>query len=401
MAGTKYRGVMLSDGTTLQSSITVDSADYVDQRMNVLFLGVVLNVYPSDSDKNRSGFQTTDRKGYRHECTVLVTDDGQDGYMVLDNVAITPDVPIGLDDYQEKLPKGSSILVDGQDYDATLNQIDPYDLDGDWCVVGFLGGRIDSPFVVRWWPHARNSFDPATSGVAGDETSLVQLGRYFRRINGVETVISSKGDILVSTTYTGASLNPGGDPTFGRFPRNVNPDVGGRVRLTVKPTQTFEIDFNPQQDGIGAVDAPDPDLPQTNPPQVEPEAEQPEGLPPETYLYVDRDAVDLYVPVFVSINSQDQMVVKATNFVTITTEDYIDLTATNKITLEAEKLYLGQAAEDSEEDPVVLGEKLREWFLTPFQVLSPFGPLKIDPTTVSPIGSSPYDDTLSEKSFVE
>jgi len=404
MFSSKYRGVTLPDGTTLQSSVATDLTDYPDQRLNALFLGVILDVFPSDSDKNRSGYQTTDRRGYRHECTVLITDDGQNGYLTLENVAITPDAPIGLDDYAEKIPKGSSILFDGEDYDATLKQIDPYDLDGDWCVVGFLGGRIDSPFIVRWWPHARNSFDPATSGVAGDETALVQLGRYFRRVNGVETVINPRGDIIISTTYCGASLAPGSDPTFGRFPRNVNEEVGGSVRLYVKPSQTFEIDFNPQQDGIGVVDAPDVNMPQTNPPQQEAEPEETGELPAESFLYMDREVLDLYIPVSASIVSQDNVLVKAVNFISIATdgdEDYIDLTSNVKMTLESTKIYLGQAAEDSEEDPVVLGEKLREWFITPFQVLSPFGPLKIDPTTVTPVGSAPYDDTLSEKSFVE
>jgi hypothetical protein len=370
--------------------------------MNSFFLGVVLDIHPSDSDKNRSGFQTTDRRGYRHECTVLVVDDGQDGYLMLDNVALTPDAPIGLDDYQEKLPKGSSILFDGEDYDSTLKQIDPYDLDGDWCVIGFMGGRIDSPFVVRWWPHARNPFDPATSGVAGDETALVQLGRYFRRVNGVETVINPSGDIIISTTYSGSSLAPGEDSTFGRFPRAINEEVGGSVRLYVKPSQSFEIDFNPQQDGIGVLDAPDSNLPQTNPPQQEAESEETGELPAESFLYFDREVLDLYIPVTASIVSQDNMLLKAVNFISIATdgdEDYIDLTSNVKMTLESTKIYLGQFAEDEEEDPVILGEKHRTWFLDTFQVLSPFGPLKIDPATVQE--GSPYDDTLSVKSYVE
>jgi hypothetical protein len=380
----------------------MDMSDYPDQRMNALFLGVILDIIPSDSDKNRSGFQTTDRQGYRHECTVLVTDDGQHGYMLLENVAITPDAPIGLDDYAEKLPKGSSVLFDGEEFDANLKQIDPYDLDGDWCVIGFLGGRIDSPFIVRWWPNARNPFDPATSGVAGDETSFVQLGRYFRRINGVETVINSSGDIIISTTYCGSALNPGGEQTFGRFPRNVNEEVGGSVRLYVKPTQTFEIDFNPQQDGIGVLDAPDANLPQTNPPQTEPAPEETGELPAESFLYFDREVLDVYIPVTASIVSQDNILLKAVNYISIATdgdEDYIDLTSNVKITLESTKIYLGQAAEDDEEDPVLLGEKMREWFGSTgaHQILSPFGPLKVDPASLE----APYDDIESKKSFVE
>ena len=397
MATTKYRGVSLRDGTTLQSSVTLDMEDYRDQAMNQLFLGVILDVIPSDADKNRSAFQTTDRKGYRHECTVFIVDDGQDGYLVLDNVAITPDAPIGLDDYQEKLPRGCSNLVDGEEFDINFAEVDPYDLDGDWCVIGFLGGRIDSPFVVRWWPHARNPFDPATSGIASNEASLVQVGRYFRRINGVETVINARGDIVVSTTLSGTALNLGGDPTRGRFSRIENPEVGGSVRINIKQSQTLELDFNPQQDGIGVLDAPDPSLPQTNPPQVDPEAEETGELPESTYMYISKDQADLYVPVSATIVSQDFILAKATNYVSVSTEDFIDLTATNKITFEAEKLYLGQAAEDSEEDPVLLGEKHRAWLRDDCLVLSPFGPLKLDPVPLL----TPYDATQSVKSFVE
>lgn len=396
---TGYRPTTLRDGTVIQGSMVEDPREYSSRNMNKFFLGIILDVYVSDFDDNRSAQQNQDRKGHRHECTILVTDDGNSGNLTLENVVITPDVPVGLNDYCEKLPQGSSNQIDGADYNVNLDQVDPYDLDGDWCVVGFIGGRIDSPFIVSWWPHARNVYDPATSGNGYDGEALVQSGRYFRRTNGVETIINSKGDIIISTTFTSATLAHGSDPLLGRYPMNQNPEVGGSIRINVKPSQSFEMDFNPQQDGIGVIDAPDPNMPQTNPPQSDPEAEKTGELPLESYVYIDRSQAAFYIPAMVTITTQDNVLVTATNFISLATEDYIDLTATNQITFEATKIYLGQAAENDEEDPVLLGEKMRAWFGSTgaHQILSPFGPLKVDPASLE----APYDDIESKKSFVE
>jgi len=376
---TKYKDTLAPDGTVVQGSTVTDYEDYPNTRMYGFILGVVLDVYTSDILKNRSSQQKEDRQGFTQECTVLAVNDGGSAYTVYENVMITPDAPVGLDDYSERLPRPCSAQVSGGEYDSSLQGIDPYSLDGDWCVIGFIGGMIDAPFVVRWWPNARNSLDAATSGNGVDQTSLVQDRRYFRRINGVETVINSSGDIILSTTFANSTLLFGEDPALGRLARSRNEEEGGSVRVYIKPSQTLELTFNPQEEGIGIIDVADPELPQTNPPQTEPEAS---GEVNETYLYIDRDQADLYIPISLIV----------------TTDDFISLTSVNKITFESEKIYLGLGAE-GEDDPVVLGEKLREWFTNPFQVLSPFGPLKIDPTVIVP--SSPYDTTLSEKSFVE
>lgn len=375
-----YRPVFGEDQSVIQQSLTIDSEDYKHFRISYPMLGVILSVYPADVDQNRSAMQAVDRKGHTHECTVQIVNDGSGSYTTLENVIITPDSPTGLDDYEERLPRGSSALTTGAEYKPNLNGIDPHDLDGDWCVVGFLGGRIDSPFIIRYWPHARNTLDAATSGGGLNGDFLVQDRRYFRRTNGVETVVTSEGNILLSTTFANSVLTPGEDPVSGRIARTLDEDVGGSVKVVVKPSQTLEIDFNTQVEGVGIFGNTEPQLPQLNPPVEEPVDD---GEKTDTYLFVDKNQVDLTIPVSV----------------TFTSGDFIRYEATNKVTLEAEKLYLGQAAEDSEEDPVVLGEKLREWFTNPFQVLSPFGPLKIDPTVIVP--SSPYDTTLSEKSFVE
>jgi hypothetical protein len=382
---TSYRPVMAPDGTVIHSGLTTDDADYADMNLNKLILGVILDVYASDYHKTRSAQQTIDRHGHTHECTVLGVNDGSSAYTVYENVIITPDAPSGLDDYIEKLPRGSKSLVDGTVYDSSLRHIDPYDLDGDWCVLGFLGGRIEAPFIVRWWPHARNTYDTATSGEGSDGEALVQNRRFFRRMNGIETVVTGQGNIVVSTTRANTFIDPGSDNKFGRFARTTDEDEGGSIRINIKPSQYFELSFNPQDEGIGNVDVADEELPQLNPIQGDPEAASER---PESYIYADRDQVDFYIPdTFNAVVGTD---------VNISADNNATLEATNTLQLEGELIKIG---ENAEADPTVLGEKLRT-FLSAVEVLSPFGPLRINPAhLLAP--SSIYDNTLSTKSVVE
>ena len=372
---TSYRPVRASDGTIIQDGLTVGEDDYADMRFTKLVLGVVLDVYPSDKIKNRSAQQTTNRHGHTHECTVLVVNDGSSAYMTLENVIITPDAPSGLDDYSERLPRPSSVQVDGEALDSSLQGIDPYNLDGDWCVVAFMGGRIEAPFILRWWPHARNVFDTATSGEGYDSQALVQNRRYFRRINGVETVITSKGHIIVSTNLTNSILAPGSDPKTGRFPRSNRDEEGGSIKLAIKPSQLLEITFNKHVDGQGIFDSEEPELPQVNPPQST-SFEYTENS--QTYIFCDKEQINISLPDTFNLKAGNSAIIKAENLVE----------------LEAEQIKLGKGAGSN---PVILGEEMRLWLRDKCRILSPFGPLKIDPLTLT----ADYDLTQSNKSVVE
>lgn len=257
------------DGTPLQQSLTVDPKHSVTFNMTKLMLGVILDVQMSDSRDNRAAQTSDSRRGSVHTATVYVVDDGNSTPAVLKNVIITPDEISALDDYSERIPKGTSFSLYGEQLNSGLNNIDPYSLDGEWCVVGFLGGWYGKPFVLRWWPHMRNTFDPATSGSGnpgfnGDGTALIQSRRKFQRINGVEFVISRQGNIYLSTTYSGTSVLPKPETTRGRLPRSAT-GSGGSVRLWVKPSEVMELTWNPQEDGLGIYDGHDDALPQTNP----------------------------------------------------------------------------------------------------------------------------------------
>lgn len=256
------------DGTPIQSAVLQQDSRYQHTAVTQLMVGVVLEVYPSDSYQNRSAWQRTDRRGQWHECTVLVLNDATGAYMRLKNVVILPVGPSGIDNYTEYLPRPSTKLVTAQEYNNSLHVVDPYELDGDFCVVGFIGGSIDQPVLLSYYPHPRNTLDPATSGGGnpdsnGAGTALVQ-NRYFQRMNGVEYVVTKMGDIYLSTTYAGGVVDFEAPLEKGRFARQV-PDVGGSVCVDIKPGQFLELNFNPTVDGAGLFGAWEDALPQTNP----------------------------------------------------------------------------------------------------------------------------------------
>ncbi len=234
-------------------------------------LGVVLEVRRSDDPANVTSFQRTDARGYMHSATVLVMmDEGAGAYLRLEHVTICPSIPSGIDGYSEHLPRPCTGTVDGTQFNGRLSGVNPYDLDGDWCVVSFIGGSIRHPYITSWWPHPRNVFDAQTSGEGnpnqrGQGQALDQMGRILQRVNGVETVVTSKGDVYFSTTWANSSVTLGEtEATQGRFHRQEH-DVGGTVVLNIKPSQNLIIDFNPEIEGGHFASGFEDDLPQTNP----------------------------------------------------------------------------------------------------------------------------------------
>lgn len=303
-------------GSPVQQSLTLRPADYVGLNISRLMLGLILEVYPADDSRNRSSFQREDRRGYLHACTVLIIQDGRGTYVPMENVIITPDSPTGLDDYCERLPRGCTGLVTGENWNSQFNHINPYDLDGDWCIVGFLGGSIDQPFIVRWWPHPRNPFDPATSGnvnpnAPDDGETLVQNGRMFHRINGVEFTVTKAGNIYVSTYRASSTLNFGSDlsPIEGRFPRTLNEDTGGSFKMWIKPSQSFELDWNTPEDGLGRFGLADEEIPQTNPNQSGASSSTTEKT--KTYIYAENDRISITVPDSFSVLSKKRLLLES------------------------------------------------------------------------------------------
>lgn len=301
--------IVNSYGEPVQQSITVNPRDVSALNVTKTILGVVLSVNSADNDSNRSAIQRADRRGYLHTCTVLVVEDGRSSVYTLGNVVITPDFRCGVDDYYERLPRGCSGLVTGESWNSELNNINPYDLDGDWCIVGFLGGSLDTPYILRWWPHPRNPYDVSTSGQRNpaDPSSspyLTQDGRVLHRTNGVEFVVTSIGDVYMSTNLASSDLKFGDplSPENGRFPRDTDADNGGSVKAWIKPSQTLELDWNPPVNGIGILDAPDPEIPQTNPANVG-RAEDKQN----SYILLDKERALIEVPEKLEVISKQQI----------------------------------------------------------------------------------------------
>lgn len=299
-----------------QGSLRTPAYAQIMHNLHRTVLGVVLSVQTSDSFQNRSVHQRSDRHAAGAVCEVLVMNDGKSAstFWRLSNVRVLPAHPSGLDNYEEALPRGSSKLVNGDDFDITAHDFDIHDLDGDWVVVSFVGGNEHLPYISNYWPSPRNSLDPQTVGTghpnsAGEGQALKQSqgrGRYFRRINGVEQVINERGDIFLSTYYAGGDItpNPEGTTTNGRFSREIASGEGGGIRLNMKTSQPLELNWNEQVDGIGLNDAHDPGLPQTNPPQLTP---YPTGDRSSTFIQITNQAVSLEVPTMFNVKSRDQL----------------------------------------------------------------------------------------------
>lgn len=314
----RFRRTIEYDGTIMQSALSTFSADYAEDRLFGSYLGIVLEVYPSDADENATADFTGERRGFGHLCNVLLIDGPKEMYFPLEGVLITPTMPCGIDHYTEFLPRGTSGIIGSNLYDAELVGVDVSKMDGDRCIVSFLGGSIYGPYISCWWPHPANTFDPQTSGKGNDGAALDQSGRYFRRINGVEQVISKTGDIWISTYHAGTQVEPekGGSSDNSRFARTENSDRGGSVRVNVKPSQTVELSWKKQVDGRGAGDNEDAALPQANPKK---NIAAVSG--DETKVKLDKDAVNIEVPSLLQVLSSDKIRLDADSLIKLGSDD--------------------------------------------------------------------------------
>lgn len=307
-----YRGIFGYAGEPVQQSMTEHGADYTHKNNFKMKLGVILTVYTADSIYNTSALSTAVGRGCRHECTVQIIEDGIGNYSKLDHVVIPPSAPSGVDNYYEALPRGSSQTINvGSVFDPNVQLMDPYDCDGDWCIVAFVGGEQDYPFIVSWWPSPRNFADPQTTGPGTLNTNtqgfvLDQSNRLFRRVNGTELTITKAGDIYLDTSTAGEPVVFGLPPVKGKTARAPS-TTGGSFRGVLKPTASLELDWNIPQDGEGLGQTPDPQIPQSNP------ATTPQGntfAPVQklsTFLKVDAAVFDLMVPTEIKMKSNSMV----------------------------------------------------------------------------------------------
>lgn len=285
------------DGTIRQSAHFMNTQDYSRERMTFPVLGVVLNLHSPDSDKNASAIPKEDQRGYRWEATVLVVADGYDTPWMIHHAVVLPQGPSGMNNFQEALPRPSSKMVDGSQFTHSMSRIDWKKLDGDWCIVQFIGGQITHPIITHWFPHPSNVVDPATA--AKVEGTLQQAFRYFKRYNGTKFVITNQGSIYIDTNESNSLLSYGEES-----PKRKESDKGGDVQLDIKSGRKFEVNFNKPV----PLPESEPSLPQPNPPDTPVDQTREDTL---SRLTMDKTFIEAVAKEVAKIIASDKIEIKA------------------------------------------------------------------------------------------
>lgn len=163
-------------------------------------LGIVLSVHYADESDNLlytmlQGDDTQAKQASHVEATVLIIYGAVTMYIQLDHVAIlqgkcgyrgpsagepadwSEDIPTGCTDseLEEFYAKGLVNGVEG--------------LSGDWVVVDFIGGVLQTPVIINWFPNPKNKKDAATKEVGR---------RFLLRRNNSEIQINKNGDLHIT-----------------------------------------------------------------------------------------------------------------------------------------------------------------------------------------------------------
>jgi hypothetical protein len=246
----------LRDGTVLQSALLRapnDRAPFSEAFVPVL--GMVVAAYPPDHPSNRSAAHTSDpARGACLEIDVEVF--GADRAVCggrISNVVVTPDALSELDEFDEDYPRVATKIVGS---DRNIDDDAPaWRMDGQWVVVGFLGGSSRRPFVMRWFPNPLNFFDGATQGGTG---FLPQAGRKRRRTRGIDWVITKEGSVLLDMQGAGTDV----DPKTGERTTPLGATRKGDLFVYGRDGRIVGLDFNPRL----PTPVSEPAFPQTNPP---------------------------------------------------------------------------------------------------------------------------------------
>jgi hypothetical protein len=245
--------IELPDGSIYSSSQLSFAMDKAHENLTTPMVGVILAVNPSDdSDNLTAAVEPSNQKGWRHECTVLIMDANSEPNLYLENVVVPPGCHSGVDNYEEDLPRAVIRSLDGKKLSEHFKDHDITRLDAEWCVVNFIGGNVDKPFITNWWHHPLNKHDSASSGQALDGKSLTQVNlkknklRKFRRINGVQLLVSPEGDIYLDTSEANSKLD-----VLPKVKR-MGVKKGGSLQINIKTTQQMEFNWNTAVEGLKA-----------------------------------------------------------------------------------------------------------------------------------------------------
>lgn len=318
------------DGSIVKSSDDFERSHYSDYRVDYPVLGVVLEVMPSDHPANKSAADNALLRGFYWEATVAIVNDGKESSTApLEHVLIAPSGPSGIDNFTQDLPTPTTGLVDGSTYKGNLVGIDLDKLNGDRCLVQFIGGKYNQPVMTSWMPHPANRRDPSTAGFAPD--SLDQGRPFLKRRNGTTMAVTPEGTIKIDTNGAG-SLVKGTPAGYTRS----NVASGGDVLIDMKPDRTLRVDFNEQL----FVAAQEPSLIQPNP-------------PPSEVAYTEQDKQD---------DSKTVMSIDK-DFFLLAAGSLVELQALagDIVLIPSDKILFG---DEASEENMVLGQKWRETMLS-------------------------------------
>jgi hypothetical protein len=223
-------------GEVMQSGLERDPNDFA--RIDHPVVGVIWRVSVADDPLNVISGEYADGRAYAATAHVVVVDDGTQNTWEIPQAVLPAPGPGGWSNYAEWLPQGCTQAVDGTDF-RDVSVVDYSLLDGEWCVVQFIGGVVTKPVVTGFLPHPRNRLDPATGGWR--DGTLEQAGRGPTvRWAGTTLVWGKDGSLALDTS--GANETVRG--SAGDVPVREVPDDGGDVQVDMKPTAAFELNFN-------------------------------------------------------------------------------------------------------------------------------------------------------------
>jgi hypothetical protein len=236
---------LLPDGSAVDASGITNSLFESDRGMPIM-LGVIFKVFASDGSKNRSANGSNVSRGNHHTCTVYASTNYGQLNSVFENVIIPPRLHSGIDNYEEDLPRGSTGLIDGSSLPADIVDLDPVMLNGEWCTIGFIGGYIERPFLLNYWPHPVDIYNLATSGNGNGQTTLKQFdditgrSRKMWRNNGSLFLLNKEGSLYLDTSQANRTVfvSEEGLPSSILYPG------GGHIQVDVKPNAQTEINWN-------------------------------------------------------------------------------------------------------------------------------------------------------------
>lgn len=194
-----------------------------------------------------------------HLAQVLVIDDGRRApYQVVEGVVVCAGAPLGASSATRVRPTPTSQRVLAPAHRAELAATGrlpldlPLDLlDGDRCVVQYLGGNEQRPYISAFWPAPRRFPAPATPAVPEAVLEARHAGLSIR--------VDARGSLALSTEESGA---PPADTVLDEDDDAAGPgapSIGGDIDVALKPGRRVRISAGGQpiltvrHDGWGPV----------------------------------------------------------------------------------------------------------------------------------------------------